>query len=235
MGKLFPCDVLSVMQANQQEKRSNETKPSCTPLQKKRCACLHSRGGKGMWRRLLWLCKSCTKCQECSSLFARGSQIPTQGWQLGPFGENGVGWAFGVGSVTTAGVMQERSCSCEVSGPSWWRCRSFPWAELPLLWEQWVEVLGTLAEGYLPVSRNSSGFVWPLFNHVVKRGMNTSLSWDFPKGHDIKKKSKLITHYCVSFQLKINKSCFRAARWKKVKQRLENCVWSNPFSLHTET
>lgn len=66
------------------------------------CAC----GEKGVWRQLL-LCKSCTKCQECSSLFAKGSQIPTQGWQLGLFGENYVGWVFGVGSVATAGMMQE--------------------------------------------------------------------------------------------------------------------------------
>lgn len=54
------------------------------------CACLHACEGKGVWRQLL-LCKSCTKCQECSSLFAKGSQIPTQGWQLGLFGENDVG------------------------------------------------------------------------------------------------------------------------------------------------
>lgn len=55
------------------------------------CTCLHACGGKGTWRRLLWLCESRTKCQECSSLFARASQVPTQVWQLGLFGENGVG------------------------------------------------------------------------------------------------------------------------------------------------
>lgn len=69
------------------------------------CTSLHARGGKGVWRQLL-LYESCAKCQECSSLFARGSQIPTQGWQLGLFGENVVGWVFGVGSVATAGMMQ---------------------------------------------------------------------------------------------------------------------------------
>lgn len=70
-------------------------------------ACLPAWGEKGVWRQLLLLCKSCTKCQECSSLFARGPQFPTQGWQLGLFGENYVGWVFGVGSVATAGMMQE--------------------------------------------------------------------------------------------------------------------------------
>lgn len=76
-------------------------------LSQNECACLPAWGEKGVWRQVLLLCKSCTKCQECSSLFARGPQFPTQGWQLGLFGENYVGWVFGVGSVATAGMMQE--------------------------------------------------------------------------------------------------------------------------------
>lgn len=95
-----PYNVLSVMQANQKENfRMKSIKSACTSLRRKGaahrlrngCTCLHTCGGKGTWRRLLWLCESCTKCQECSSLFARAYQVPTQVWQLGLFGENGVG------------------------------------------------------------------------------------------------------------------------------------------------
>lgn len=69
------------------------------------------RRRQGIYRQLLWLCKSCTKFHECSSLFAKGSQIPILGWQLGLSGENHVVWVFGVGSVAIAGMMQELECS----------------------------------------------------------------------------------------------------------------------------
>lgn len=41
---------------------------------------------EGIYRQLLWLCKSCTKFHEHSSWFAKGSQIPILSWQLGGFG-----------------------------------------------------------------------------------------------------------------------------------------------------
>lgn len=99
-GSISPYNVMSVMQAHQEERFGMKCiESACTPSQRKGSSpqlrkgytCLHARGGKGMWRRLLWLYKSCTKCQECSSLFARASQIPIQDWQLGLFGENDVG------------------------------------------------------------------------------------------------------------------------------------------------
>lgn len=138
---ISPYNVMSVMQANEEENfQMKSIKSACTSLEKRLISLVQEWMfmSAHIWRRLLWLCKSCTKCQECSSLFARASQIPIQDWQLGLFGESDVGWIFGVGSVATAGMMQELKCSCEVPGPSWWLCRTSPWAELHLLWEQWV-------------------------------------------------------------------------------------------------
>lgn len=85
----------------------NQSAPSAHPWWCEGCLRMNVLVYLHVWRQLLLLCKSCTKCQECSSLFARGPQFPTQGWQLGLFGENYVGWVFGVGSVATAGMMQE--------------------------------------------------------------------------------------------------------------------------------
>lgn len=94
---VHPYNVLFVMQANQE---GNFQIHLHVPPEERRSSLAqgwmymparHTCGGKGTWRLLLWLCESCTKCQECSSLFARASQVPTQVWQLGLFGENGVG------------------------------------------------------------------------------------------------------------------------------------------------
>lgn len=115
--------------ANQAENlKMNSIKSPCIALQRKdsaplacewMCVSAPMRRRQGIYRQLLGLCKSCTKFHECSSLFAKGSQIPILGWQLGLSGENYVVWVFGVGSVATAGMMQELDCSWRQVGPSY--------------------------------------------------------------------------------------------------------------------
>lgn len=138
----------------------------------------------------------------CSGLFARGSQIPTQGWQLGLCGENDVGWVFGVGTVATAGMMQE--LKMQTLGV---------WSLMVMLQNislsRITASMRTVRLGngdfnqriFTDVWMLETGILWPLFKFVVKYGMYKSLSWSFPKMDE--ETSTLIIHYCVSFQLRI--------------------------------
>lgn len=94
--------------------------------------CVSAYQWKGnIYGQSLFLCKSST------SRFARCSQIPTLGWQLGLFGGNCVFRVFGVGPVATRGMMQDLEGGHRLTlAPHDDSGGIFPWAEWLLLLRQ---------------------------------------------------------------------------------------------------
>lgn len=113
-----------------------------------------------------------------------------------------MGCVFGVGSVATAGMMQELKMQTRGT----WSLTVM----LSISLSRITASVRTVRLGNRDFNQRiftdietaaNGGLPWPLFKLVVKYGMSGSLSWSFSKMEE--ETSKLIIHYCVSFQLTI--------------------------------